>query len=331
MLRNKEIRYLLYLSCIVTIVSIWMGFNYHLYLGLFIFVDHLLLISFFLYVTKYRYHRIQQLSSYLKETYEGKDNADLSMYEEGELSILKNDIGKLTQTLKLQSEYLLEDKHFLSDTLSNISHQLKTPLTAMMVMSDVLEDASLPQEKRRDFLHQLKIQLLRMEWLISSLLKLSKIDANTTIFHKESLYLLDLLKASAEPIHISMEVRNQSLEIQCDPTIKVEMDKHWTQEAILNVLKNCMEHTAENGKILIACSDNFLHTTISISDNGTGILAEDLPYIFDRFYKGRNAKPDSVGIGLAMSKTILQNQNASIHVESEVGKGSVFIIKLYRS
>lgn len=284
--------------------------------------------SFYLFTRK-RYQDIADLSEYLASVYTGLPCMDIRDNREGELSILKNDIYKVTLTLSEQSALLKKDKQYLADTMSNISHQLKTPLTSMFVMTDLLSSPDLPEEKRETFLNNILNQLKRIEWLVSSLLKMSKIDAQAVQFKKEQVPVKKWLNQVIEPLRIPAELKGQTLEIHCQEELRIETDRNWTGEAILNIVKNCVEHTGEGGTVRITCTNTPLYTRLVISDDGEGISKEDLPHIFERFYKGKNAGPDSVGIGLAMAKTILNGQKADVSVESEAGAGTAFTVTFY--
>lgn len=289
----------------------------------------LLFLCFYLFTLK-RFRDIKKLSDYLASVYSGQPTMDIRDNTEGELSILKNDIYKVTLTLSELSVHLKKDKLYLAETLSNISHQLKTPLTSMFVMADLLNDPSLPREKREQFVGNILNQLKRIEWLVTSLLKLSKIDVQSVTFKKELVSVKKLVDRALEPLLIPMELKDQQLAISCNNNLMVTVDENWTAEAILNVIKNGIEHTPAGGTITIACEETPLYTQITITDSGKGIGPEDTPYIFERFYKGKNAGPDSIGIGLAMSKSILQSQSADIFMESELGVGTTFTIKFFK-
>jgi signal transduction histidine kinase len=207
---------------------------------------------------------------------------------------------------------------------------LKTPLTSLLVMTDLLCDAQVPPAKRVEFTHNIRLQLERMEWLVSSLLKLAKIDAGAVQFKKEPVAVKELVKKALDPVLIPLDIKEQSVSISGDDAITFRGDLNWTAEALLNILKNCVEHTPVGGKISISFAENALFTEIVIADNGKGIPREDLPYIFKRFYKGENASPDSIGIGLAMAYSIITGQNGDIEVKSGAGKGTEFRIKFYK-
>ena len=290
----------------------------------------ILLIATTLLFTKWRYQEIDKLSGYLQQISNGDFQLDVRDNHEGELSILKSQIFKVTKMLTEQGTMLHEDKAKLTNAISDISHQLKTPLTSMMVMADLLRDKNLDDAKRAEFTRNLQVQLERMEWLVSSLLKLSKIDAGTIFFKKEKVMVHSLVQNAVEPLLVPMDIKMQSLNIKGDDTVVFFGDINWTTEALINIIKNCVEHTAEGGEISIQFSENPLYTEITIADNGKGIARDDLPYIFKRFYKGKNASDDSVGIGLAMAHSIITRQQGDIEVTSQPGIGTRFQIKFYK-
>lgn len=330
MIKNKSIWALFTYSIVISMIGTSIIWKMNWKAGIVaITTISLLFLCFFMFTLK-RYRDIKKLSDYLASVYSGQPTLDIRDNKEGELSILKNDIYKVTLTLYEQSMYLKKDKLYLAETLSNISHQLKTPLTSMFVMTDLLNNPNLPPEKREEFLGNIINQLKRIEWLVTSLLKLSKIDVQSVTFKKELVSVKKLIDKALEPLLIPIELKDQQLSISCNENLMVTVDENWTVEAILNVIKNGIEHTPVGGRITITCEETPLYTQIIITDSGKGIGPEDSPYIFERFYKGRNAGPDSVGIGLAMSKTILQSQSADIFMESELGVGTTFIIKFFK-
>ncbi|WP_167958988.1 sensor histidine kinase [Anaerosporobacter faecicola] len=288
------------------------------------------ILSDVLIFTKARYRKISQLSDYLCRIYMGEYSLDVRDYEEGELSVLKSEIYKLTLRMVEQNELLIKDKRYLADALSDISHQLKTPLTSISVMADLLESDQLEEDKRLDFARNIHTQVERMRWLVISLLKLSKLDANAIEFKQEIISLKELVKESLKPFQIISELKNIEVKVGGDDYAECKGDFSWLLEAISNIIKNCFEHTNTNGHIEINYVQNALYLQITIIDNGEGIDEEDLPHLFERFYKGKNANPDSIGIGLALAKQIIIGHNGSIHVISEKGVGTRFIIKLYK-
>lgn len=331
MLRNREIQLFLLLQLLISVAATVITaifFPIQAALILFITAASLMLVSF--YFTKWRYREIEKLSSYLRKITNGDYSLDIRDNAEGELSILKNDIFKVTLMLSEQSSYLQQDKVRLTDAISDISHQLKTPLTSMVVMADLLSNPNLDPAKRKEFTHNIQVQLERIEWLVSSLLKIAKIDADIVQFKKEKVPANILVQHALQSVLIPMDIKQLSLEISGDETVTFQVDLNWTVEALINILKNCIEHTDEGGAISISFTENALYTELTIEDTGKGIAKEDLPYIFKRFYKGKNAGEESVGIGLALSYSIIKNQQGNIEVKSEIGKGTTFRIKFYK-
>ncbi|HIW73010.1 MAG TPA: HAMP domain-containing histidine kinase [Firmicutes bacterium] len=279
----------------------------------------------------WKYRQIGRLADYLTRINAGEYDLDVRDNAEGELSILKNEIYKTTTRLAEYNETLRREKVRLADAMSDISHQLKTPLTSMMVMADLLRDDSLPAGKREEFTARLLAQLERIQWLVSSLLKLSKLDVGTAGMKQETVRLKETVEKAAAPLRIPMELKEQRLVLEGPEEAVFQGDLSWTAEALLNVMKNCMEHTPPGGEVRVEWSDNPLYAQIRISDNGEGIDKADLPHIFTRFYRGKNASGDSVGIGLAMAKSILSQQHGEITVSSERGKGTAFRIRMYKT
>lgn len=295
-----------------------------------VFFLSILLIGGSLLFTKWRYREIEKLSVYLREISSGNDTLDVRDNTEGELSILKNDIYKVTRMLSEHRSLLQRDKLQLTNAISDISHQLKTPLTSMTVMADLLSAPDLPPAKRTEFTHHIRIQLERIDWLVSSLLKLSKMDAKTIPFKKDRIPMKNLIQKALEPVMIPMDIKGQTVSIAGNDDVSFVGDFNWTAEAVINILKNGVEHSPEGGAIAISFSENALYTEIVIADNGKGIPKEDLPYIFKRFYKGKNASEGSIGIGLAMAQSIIASQNGVIDVTSDSEKGTQFRIKFYK-
>lgn len=297
-----------------------------------IYISVLIIIVFsilIIYINKI-YNKIRKLSIYTNDILNNKYNMDIREYSEGDISNLKNDLYKMTIKLKEQNELSLKDKIYLQDTLSDISHQLKTPLTSMYVINELLYDDKLNKSLKKELLNKSKKGLERIEWLITSLLKMSRLDSGSEKLILERVKLINIINKTIEPIKIPLELKNINLNVSCSNDIKVNVDVNWTTEALINILKNAMEHTLENGNINIVCSDNPLYTMISISDDGCGISKKDLPHIFERFYKGMSNK-ESIGIGLNMSKKIIENENGNISVKSKENEGTTFIIKLFKN
>lgn len=272
---------------------------------------------------------ISNISKYINRLLNKDYALDIIDNDEGSLSALKNDIYKITVMLKEQNEVLKQDKMQLANNLADISHQLKTPLTSMLIMSDLLQKEDLSKADRKKFLEVIRSQLKRIEWLVSSLLKMAKLDAKTVEFKKEKIYADDLILKAVEPVNMLIKDKNQQF-ILCGDNPILEIDINWTSEALLNILKNCCEHTPIGGQLKAEIFDSVMYTEIVISDNGEGISSKDLPFIFERFYRASKSSDDSVGIGLAMSYSILTSQEASVHVRSRLNVGTAFSIRFYK-
>jgi signal transduction histidine kinase len=281
----------------------------------------------FLFFTMRRYRSIRALNDYLDLVCSGNYEFDIESNSEGELSILKNNLLKVITKLRTQNEAIAGDKLALADSLADISHQLKTPLTSMMVVSELLEDEKDP-EKRRQFTEIINTQCERMSWLVQTLLKLSKLDAGTIELNCVPLSIKEIVDNSLEPFLITLDLKNITVKKNV-PDFGFAGDKNWTVEALQNIIKNCIEHTPEGGQLEISGDENTVFKRIFIKDNGSGIAPEDLPHVFERFYHGRNSSKESVGIGLALSKAILDKENAAVSVTSEEGKGSQFEVRFY--
>lgn len=281
-------------------------------------------------ITAYRKNkRINALTLYLTKLQDTVILPDFSECREDALGILQSEIYKLVTLLKEQSDHEKEQKCYLADMLSDISHQLKTPLTGITIMTDLLKNPDLPAEKRMEFVERIDSQTGKITWLIHNLLALSQLEADVLNLKQETVTVASLLQRVLAPLELLAEVRIVMLESDCDAAITLDCDSLWTAEALSNVIKNCIEHTAAGGFVRITVLQNNFATQIQIEDNGCGIAKEDLPHIFERFYKGKNSAKDSIGIGLAMAKQIIMRQNGTISVESEEGVGSRFLVKLY--
>lgn len=328
-MNDKEIKIVLIASSILTVVlSIICAFFSKICAVLCLALG-IILIIIFTVVTKRRYKNLNDLNDYLSLVCKGIYDMNIDDNTEGELSILKNNLYKVITLLQSQNEYLKNDKLYLADSIADISHQLKTPLTSMMVICELLENEENP-DKRQEFVAVINNQLSKMKWLITNILKISKLDADATEFKREEVSISKVLDDSLKPFVLTAELKNIAIQNGANDFV-FNGDESWTVEAVSNIVKNCLEHTNDGGKIIIASDSTNLYNKLTISDNGCGIAKEDLPHIFERFYHGKNSSKDSVGIGLALAKTVFEKENASVSVESEQGRGSVFEIRFYKS
>lgn len=303
---------------------------YSLNVAFIVLIFLLMLITVLIYQRKI-YKDIKDMTEYVYHSSEGRPFDMKNRNQEGQIGLLKTELLKMTNILKEKAELLQKEKIFLNDTMSDISHQLRTPMTSLMILNDLMYD-DLPNEVKIDFLDKIKHQLNRMDWLIKSMLKLSKVDAKVIEFKKEKINIKELIHKATAPIIVPMEMKNQRLIIEGDDTSSYIGDMSWSVEALVNIIKNCVEHTKENGQIYVSYEENPIYSKITIKDSGEGIDKKDLPNIFKRFYRGKSSsKTESVGIGLAMAKSIINSQNGDISVSSEKNKGTTFDITFHKN
>ncbi len=277
-----------------------------------------------------QYHRkqLRKLNQDLDRLLQQGIPLPIDQYQEGELSILANQMEKITLRLTETADRVQKEKEYLADSLADISHQLRTPMTSMNLAVTMLRSPELEHGRRMELTAELRKQLSRIDWLVKTLLKISKLDAGTITMATETVPVQHLIEKAAEPLSISMDIRNQQLQVLCHSE-KIRGDPNWTAEALGNIFKNCMEHTPAGGCIFVRAEENPLFTQIEIEDTGEGFAPEDLPHIFDRFYQGRNSSAESYGIGLALAHSIIISQNGVIQAQNGE-KGARFIIKFYK-
>lgn len=329
MLRNSEVRKQIWLSVAFAILVACLGLLISLPTALFAGTAVILTSALWLAFTAKRYEKLRTLSGDLDRLLHGARDLDLTSYQEGELAILNNELQKLLTRLSDQADSLQREKEYLSDSLADISHQLRTPLTALHLIFARLQSEENETERRR--LVREGIQLLgRIDWLVNSLLKLAKIDAGTATFVSERVEAAQVVRQALEPLAIPMELRGQEIQVSIPENVGFAGDLAWTVEAFSNILKNCMEHMDEGGTLSVSAQENSLYTELVIEDDGAGINPEDLPHLFERFYKGKHASKESVGIGLALSRRIITHQNGTIQAENRKGGGARFTIRFYK-
>lgn len=317
-------------AAVVTAFASWCGYALDGISAFFIAaVLGITLIFLFAVMTIRRYRDIEAVNSFLVNVLAGGEVLNILDQEEGELSLLKTNIYKATTTLNYQKDLLSKDKMALANAIANISHQLKTPLTSMIVMNDLLKTED-DRDRRMEFLQTQSNQLDRMNWLIQTLLKLSRIDAGTITMKPERIEAEELIRQVIKPFEIQMELKGITY-LPGTYRMSFDCDRDWTIEAIQNIVKNCIEHMDSGGVLKIRAADTNIYKEMTIEDTGCGIAEEDLPHIFERFYKGKNAGKDSVGIGLALAKMIITGQHGDIIVESTEGKGTKFSVRFYKT
>lgn len=277
-----------------------------------------------------RYRKLAALSDGIDAILHREEIALLERVEEGELSILENEINKLIIRLKEQNRELRRQKTYLADSLADLSHQLRTPLTSMNLIFPMLTEEGITEKKREEYLWKLQSLLQKVQWMLDVLLKISKLDADAVHFAVQPCSLAGLVREAASAIEIPMELKRQKLILEIADEAAFVGDLRWTGEAVVNIIKNCMEHTGEGGTICVSGRENALFTELVIEDDGPGIAKEDLPHIFERFYKGKNSGETSVGIGLALASMIIQKEEGMISAENRETGGARFRIRFYK-
>ena len=296
-------------------------------IGMFLLLSALIIL-FAIYKKRKRNKEILKLTNYLKKINEGIYDLEILDNTEGELSILKNEIYKTTICLKESVENLKREKLIIKENLANISHQLKTPLTSIMIMLDTLLEEDVPINKQKEFLRDSRDQIENINFLIIVLLKLSRFDANVVEFKKEAINVKKLLMECIKNVDALREINGVNIHLKGSDKVTFQGDFKWEVEALTNIIKNAIEHS-ENGNVYVIFEDNNIYVKISIIDEGTGIKEKDLKHIFDRFYKSNNS-PNNFGIGLSLASEIINKDNGKIEALNNEIKGSSFIIKYYK-
>lgn len=304
--KNYSVNFITIFLSVLTVFSILIVINY--------------------YFIRKLYKKIKEIDYDVDKILQGNYEINILDYNEGSLSSLKNNIYKMTVKLRESNELILKEKNNLEELLEDISHQIKTPLTSMYMINDILQKET-NFKVRQEFLDKNEKQINRIEWLVTSLLKMSRLDNGSVKLKKEMTNVDTMLTKAITPILPLIESKNIKVKHE-KQNLKIKIDPDWTSEALLNIIKNACEHTKDS--VTITTSSNPLYTAIEVKDNGEGIDKKDLSHLFERFYRGNHNK-ESIGIGLSMSKKIIELQNGTIEVKSHVGKGSTFIVKFFKN
>ncbi len=289
-------------------------------------LDGLLTILFCCLIIQYN-KRIIRITNYAKQLNEGEYELLIADNNEVNLSKLKNYLYKITTTLKEENRLINRQKTNLKESISDISHQIKTPLTSLNVLISSLNSPNMDNKTRNDFLQEMEHEINKIDFLVITLLKLARFDAGVIVLKKEPIKVYELFCDIQNNLAVSIELKSIKVVTKCSKKIQFIGDYKWECEALTNILKNCLEHTPCHNKIYLSCVDNVIYTKIIIKDEGEGIAKEDINHIFERFYKAKNSSSDSIGIGLSLAQTIIKQDNGYITVQSEPNKGTIFEIK----
>ena len=287
-----------------------------------------IIVSIFIIYDKRKNKTLKDITKYIEKINNRNYTLEMDSNSEDELSILKNEIYKTTIMLKEAADNSNLDKINLKKSLEDISHQLKTPLTSILIMLDnIIDDPDMDKNIRNDFIRDIKRNIININFLVQSILKLSKFDSNTITFNKKETNISYIVNESIKNVSALCDLKDIKVVIKDNKDSTIICDSKWQIEAITNILKNCIEHS--NKDVIINYSSNNVYSMIEIKDSGEGISKKDIKHIFERFYKGENSSSDSIGIGLALSKTIIDEDSGTISVESS-SKGTIFVIKYFK-
>jgi signal transduction histidine kinase len=326
MLRNREFRQFAILFFVIAAVAVTLGFAINTAAGILAITSAAIFGAAFFAFTKSRYKSIARIADQIDLVLHNADHLYIGEIDEGELSILQSEITKMTLRIREQNDALKKEKERLADSLADIAHQLRTPLTSVNLILSLLENNP-DENERKALIRETKELFVQMDWLLTSLLKLSRLDAGIVVFQSKRVDVNTLISTALHPFLISMELHNIAFQIDIPKGVSIQCDSGWLSEAIQNILKNCIESVGDNGKIEIDCEDNPLYTEITLHDSGAGFAKEDLPYLFERFYRGKNAGATGYGIGLALCKMIITRQGGTITAKNHPQGGAIFSIR----
>lgn len=303
-----------------------------LYGTLFMVLLAALILFAFARYSRFMYKKIDSIAKSAERIVDGDYSLHLHWEGEGSFAILGHHFNQMTDRLKSSMESLKAEKTFLKDIIADISHQLKTPLSTLIINNEILlSQPSMDEQTRKRFLESCSQQLNRLEWLIQSLLKMARLESGSISFKKENQPVIKVVKEAYETLSVMAEnAQVQLITEEEHSEVYWKGDSEWLREALINIIKNCIEHCKPGGSVRAKAYNTPLTSGVIITDNGDGISREELPHIFKRFYKGSNPKPSSVGIGLSLSKAIVEGHGGSILVRSQKGKGSEFTIVLLK-
>ena len=288
----------------------------------------LLFILFYLKESYAKNKELENIIKTLKKVNHNIYDLELDLEEEGTFAILKEEIYKHTKMLKELSLKNIDDKQNLKNTLANISHQIKTPLTSISILVDNLMNENIDKNTQREFLEDIRFQIDNINFLVLSLLKLSKFEANVIEFKETNINVYKMIQNIIKNLDPLIKKKNLNIYLNIDKDIYIKGDYKWEIEALTNILKNSIEHTNDNKNIYIKGESNKVRTKIVIKDEGSGIAKSDLTKVFNRYYHDLN-NLNNFGIGLSLAKEIINKDNGKIIVKSEVGKGTIFTIKYF--
>lgn len=289
------------------------------------------LLAVFLAVSLYRHRQIRRLAEEIDEVLHSGRTVGFSNCREGDVAVLANELSKMVSRLSRTRDQLSRERNALADSLADVSHQIRTPLTAITLMLPVVERADDVRERKRA-VRELESMIERVSWLVTTLLKIAKVDAGAMHVERREVRAAEVARRAVAPLATAMDLRDVNLVLELDEAATFQGDAPWTAEAVENIAKNCMEHTPLGGTVTVAVREDALATTIAVSDTGPGIAPEDLPHIFERFYRGgaveeaNVAQPAGFGIGLSLAQALVSAQGGTLRASNNPAGGARFEI-----
>lgn len=294
-----------------------------------IFIILFILISFI--NKKNQSKKIKEITNLIEQINRKNYYLNIDNNTEDELSILKNEIYKTTIMLKEEAYNSNKDKDNIKKSIEDISHQLKTPLTSISIMLDnIIDDPDMDANVRSDFINDINREINNINFLVKSLLKLSRFDINAVNYNSQNNSVKSIMDKVMNNVSTLSDLKNIKIDLNIKNDFNLYCDFNWQVEALTNIVKNSIEHSFKDKNIIINASDEKLYSKIEITNYGIGINDKDIKHIFDRFYKGENSNEDSFGIGLSLSKTIIEKNNGKISVSSKENDKTTFTIKYYK-
>ena len=327
--RNEEIKKQIIIYVIFNIIVFLGALFINIICSIYIILVCLVIEFISLFFTKKRYNDISELTYKIDKILHNNDYTNFDVNKEGELAVLNSEIYKMTVRLREQTERLENEKNYLKDYLADISHQIRTPMTSINIMISRLSRQELTFEDRFKMIKEISKLLTRIEWLVTALLKVAQLESDTVKLKKEKTNVEEVVNKALEPLKIQAEIKNIKMKLKIEKNTNYKGDYYWSVEAISNIIKNCIEHSENGGIIEIISEINPIYTEIIITDEGKGICKEDLPHLFERFYRGNNSGSEGIGIGLYLTKMIVSKQNGVITAKNRENKGAEFNIKYF--
>ncbi|EOI58992.1 sensor histidine kinase [Enterococcus gilvus] len=324
--RNREFRVFARLFLLVTAILTGIGFYFGTVSGMLVLITTFLFGCLFFLATRARYQRIAQISEQIDRVLHNEDHLFIDALEEGELSVLQSEIAKMTLRIREQNAALQKEKENLADSLADIAHQLRTPLTSATLLLTLAKDKTGDKEQK-GALREIEVLLFRMDGLITALLKLSRLDADVVEFHQEKVNLQELIDRSLRPFLVTLDLHEIQVERAVPSTLSIYGDPIWLSEAIQNIVKNCIESIGDQGEITVSATENPLYTELTIHDSGEGFEASDLRQVFERFYQGQNGEKSGFGIGMSLSHSIIKRQGGTIVAKNHPDGGALFVLR----